>query len=319
MAGLIKTALALHYRTLPPTLCDELQPGAAASRPRRSTSTPRRGPGSRPRGTKRRAAINAFGFGGINSHAILEEAPEADRGAAPGASAGRARRLRGGRRRLRSPRRSSGCRPRSPARLRRLRSRPSPPRPWPATPMSGPARLALVATDAARPRRQARQGARAARRGRANFPGALRHLRRRRSPASGKLAFVFPGEGAQYQGMLADVLMAFPEARRWFDFWDGLYGDGAGVPPVATACSRRRPRSSAETHETPRARALRARDGLRIGLHQLPGAARRDASASALEAGRACSATAAASMRRCGPPASSAARAGRRWKRRSAS
>ena len=39
----------------------------------------------------------------------------------------------------------------------------------------------------------------------------------------GKLAFVFPGEGSQYTGMLTDVLEAFPEARKWFDFWDGLY------------------------------------------------------------------------------------------------
>jgi len=41
----------------------------------------------------------------------------------------------------------------------------------------------------------------------------------------GKVAFLFPGEGAQYPHMLADVCMHFPEARAWFDLMDRAFVD----------------------------------------------------------------------------------------------
>lgn len=37
-----------------------------------------------------------------------------------------------------------------------------------------------------------------------------------------QVAFMFPGEGAQYRGMLADVCMHFPAARHWFDVADAV-------------------------------------------------------------------------------------------------
>ncbi|MFF1379715.1 beta-ketoacyl synthase N-terminal-like domain-containing protein [Streptomyces sp. NPDC058308] len=69
-AGLVKAALALHHATLLPTLhCEDPHPALAATR-------------FRPLGTARpwdaevrRAAVNAFGFGGINAHVVLEQAP----------------------------------------------------------------------------------------------------------------------------------------------------------------------------------------------------------------------------------------------------
>lgn len=36
----------------------------------------------------------------------------------------------------------------------------------------------------------------------------------------GRLAFLFPGEGAQYLNMLADLCLHFPEVRAWFDLID---------------------------------------------------------------------------------------------------
>ncbi len=72
VAGLAKIALALHHKTLPPTL------GV-------TTPNPKAGFGSGPlyvnsetrpwikRGDLRRAAVSAFGFGGTNFHALLEE------------------------------------------------------------------------------------------------------------------------------------------------------------------------------------------------------------------------------------------------------
>ena len=55
-AGLIKTALALHHKVLPPTInVDAAESGARAARARRSTSTPRPGPGFAARRTCRGA------------------------------------------------------------------------------------------------------------------------------------------------------------------------------------------------------------------------------------------------------------------------
>ncbi len=82
MAGLIKAALAVHHRMLPPTLhCEDPHPSLAATRLRPVTEAADwAAPGD---GGPRRAAVNAFGFGGINAHVILEEAPGSRASAAP--------------------------------------------------------------------------------------------------------------------------------------------------------------------------------------------------------------------------------------------
>jgi len=74
MSGLIKTALALSNRSIPPTLNCQSPREELAGAPfyvnidsRPWVKCPQAGP--------RRAGINAFGFGGINVHAILEEVP----------------------------------------------------------------------------------------------------------------------------------------------------------------------------------------------------------------------------------------------------
>ncbi|WP_411103216.1 beta-ketoacyl synthase N-terminal-like domain-containing protein [Streptomyces sp. cmx-4-9] len=80
MAGLIKAALALHEGVLPPTLhLDEPHEGLARTRmrPVHAAEPWERGP------QPRRAAVNAFGFGGINAHAVLEEAPPGPRPSQP--------------------------------------------------------------------------------------------------------------------------------------------------------------------------------------------------------------------------------------------
>jgi acyl transferase domain-containing protein/phosphopantetheinyl transferase len=81
MVGVIKTALALYHRTIPPTLhCEEPLPGMFESRflpPREAI--PWDG-GEYPL----IAGVNAFGFGGINSHAILTAyEPEPSSSSAP--------------------------------------------------------------------------------------------------------------------------------------------------------------------------------------------------------------------------------------------
>lgn len=71
IAGLIKIALSLYHKTLPATLHCEKPNAALKETPFyiNSVTRPWIHGGSAPR----RAAVNAFGFGGINAHAILEE------------------------------------------------------------------------------------------------------------------------------------------------------------------------------------------------------------------------------------------------------
>lgn len=70
-AGLIKAALALEHGILPPTLhCDSPHPAlTGTSFATLDEAQPWIHAGSEPR----RAAVSAFGFGGINAHVVLEE------------------------------------------------------------------------------------------------------------------------------------------------------------------------------------------------------------------------------------------------------
>lgn len=73
MAALIKTALAIHHGLLPPTLhCERPHPRLADTRFRVVAVGE---PWVRPR-DQRIAALNAFGFGGINAHVVLRGVPE---------------------------------------------------------------------------------------------------------------------------------------------------------------------------------------------------------------------------------------------------
>lgn len=72
IASVIKMALALYHRVLPPMLCDEPNPELGIERSALYLNTETR-PWVHGAREPRRAGVNAFGFGGINAHAILEE------------------------------------------------------------------------------------------------------------------------------------------------------------------------------------------------------------------------------------------------------
>jgi hypothetical protein len=79
MAGLIKTAMALHDAVLPPSLhLEEPHPALTEGRLR-----PLRELAGWESSRPRLAAVNAFGFGGSNAHLVLEEAPGRSRRRAP--------------------------------------------------------------------------------------------------------------------------------------------------------------------------------------------------------------------------------------------
>ncbi|WP_029349951.1 type I polyketide synthase [Bosea sp. 117] len=228
MAGLIKTAMALRHKVLPPTLCKNVNPELGIETTRLYVNTAAR-PWIQPMGTPRRAAVNAFGFGGINSHAILEEAPATGPAPRPhhlpaelivlaadttAALAGAIDALLAG---LEGPLADASLASIGAALAERAVG-------------AGPARLALVAADKAELRDRLSKARDRIASGRVSLNGRSGYFSAD-APVEGKLAFVFPGEGAQYQGMLAEALAAFPEAREWFDFWDGLFGDARGFRP----------------------------------------------------------------------------------------
>ena len=237
VAGLIKTALALHHRVLPPTIgVSEPNPKLGLERTPFYLNTETRPwihGGSEPR----RAGINAFGFGGINAHAVLEEFDD-------GKAAARGEH--------RPPRDSEVCILEAEsahaladlaAELEQsLASEPQAERKPEITLVELSAALARgLGTARPEARRRLAIVATSLDDLRTKLGQAIEKLRdptcRRIKTVSGiyyesepfgrdaKVVFVFPGEGSQYPNMLADVCLHFPEAREVFDRIDRLYAD----------------------------------------------------------------------------------------------
>ncbi|WP_329402539.1 SDR family NAD(P)-dependent oxidoreductase [Streptomyces melanogenes] len=223
LAGLIKAALALHTGITPPTL--HLQEPNAAWDPATSPfafhaeARPWAAPAA-----ERIAGVSAFGFGGTNFHAVLT-AHDADaipaqgyeewpaelflfRGADTAAAGREAEWLLG---ELGEP--GAGLRLRDAALVaaRRAETRP------------GPVRIAVVAESVEELRGLLRKAG-AGEWGRGVYPadgsasGGPSGVPGTDRPggdglgADAKVAFLFPGQGSQRPGMLAELLVAFPEA-----------------------------------------------------------------------------------------------------------
>ena len=74
-AGILKAILALQHRVLPPTIKVNRPPAALLSDDCPFYVNTEARPWLKPRGYPRRAAVSAFGFGGSNFHCVLEESP----------------------------------------------------------------------------------------------------------------------------------------------------------------------------------------------------------------------------------------------------
>jgi acyl transferase domain-containing protein len=255
VAGLLKAALALHHRVLPPTLHVE-QPNA---RLRESGSPFYLNAEPVPwttGGTPRRAGVSSFGFGGTNFHAVLEEytgdflerrEPGCDEwpaevftwGAASAPALGAS---------LAAIRESLAAAP--PPSLRSLSAavcRAS------AQVADAHVRLAIVAASHDDLRAKLAVAADALAAGTQTLADP-RGVYIGSGPRAGKLAFLFPGQGSQAPGMLRDLAVQFPELRETLDAFDRTLDGGLPrrlstyiYPPAAFAPAEQDARARALT------------------------------------------------------------------------
>ncbi|MDO9453308.1 MAG: SDR family NAD(P)-dependent oxidoreductase [Stagnimonas sp.] len=198
IAGVIKVAKALHHRVLPPT-GQITQPNAAwraGSSPFQLNRKPAPWLAS---GSVARAAVSAFGFGGTNFHTILSAYPAHQ--CAVGAAELPAELFAVRADNLAAAQLTLGlladflAASDAPLALRDLARTL-----WQAG--EGAVQIAFVASDLA----ELRTRLHSARTGQAVSGIHFRDC----SQPSGKVAFLFPGQGSQYPGMLRDLLVYFP-------------------------------------------------------------------------------------------------------------
>ncbi|TJY56719.1 acyltransferase domain-containing protein [Sinimarinibacterium sp. CAU 1509] len=253
-ASMIKMALSLYQKVLPPTLCDEPAPELELEKTPFYINNETR-PWIHDDRTPRRAGVDAFGFGGINAHVILEEyrpsngtavqvpvmhAPSESELVVLGAAS-------------RSDLLAAVGALRETLQRSPLASLPSLAKAC-AERSEGEHRLAIVAADKAELLKRLEQAA-----DKLHDP-AVGPFKTRGGlyygigNAPGKVCVLFPGEGAQYTNMLADVCVHFPQARSWFDFLESTTeGRGARAPvifPVPTTIDEQtRAGLEAQLHE----------------------------------------------------------------------
>lgn len=238
-ASLIKMALSLYYKTLPPTLCDEVNPALGIENTPFYINTETR-PWVHSDLTPRRAGVNAFGFGGINAHAILEEykgQPEPNSKTVVLMSHRQQKVWQDWPSELFvfSGQTSTELQDWVAKTQRYIEARPDTRLCSLASTLAqaevAPYRLAIVAkslTELSSKLDQALEQM-------ANAKPAWRLVKRRvyfgaNQVPEGKIAFMFSSEGSQYPNMLAKLCLYFPQVRAWFDFLDEAFGDRQLAP-----------------------------------------------------------------------------------------
>lgn len=232
-ASIIKTALALYHKVLPPTLCEEVNPDLEIEKTPFYVNNQTRPWIHGNSETPRRAGVNAFGFGGINAHTILEEYTgtqqqdvkqlhkdwptellifAADNRTAVIDLINRVQKLIEANPNI------------SLADLAyTLSTRPN-----------NNYRAAVIAKDL--PDLQTKLSfvvdkLKDPKRTQIQTRTGIYYKEHTSQVESGKTAFLFPGEGSQYPNMLADLCLYFPQVREWFDFLDETFAETRKQPP----------------------------------------------------------------------------------------
>ncbi len=218
-AGLLKAALALHQKVLPPTIKVERPDPRLNLEASPFYLNTRVRPWVKADGP-RRAAVSSFGFGGSNYHVTLEE--YAGPYAAARLWAGGALVLVGGADAPSLARAAQAIAARIATDGLEAVARDS----QIAFNAKAPYRLAIVAADA--PQFQERLATALKQNGAFTAPGL--HLAVGEGNG-GKVAFLFPGQGSQYVSMGADLAVAFDEARAVWDRQAAL-PDASARPPL---------------------------------------------------------------------------------------
>ncbi len=232
IAALIKTALALYHRVLPPTLhVDEPNPELHLEKTPFYINTETRPWIHGSQESLRRAAVSAFGFGGINAHVVLEEADLAD------AAGFRSRQLSwdtevlllyGSSREdiLEQVRALAMFLERAPGVvLRDLAYTLN------TTRANAPGSTCLAIVASSIPEVQDKLD-RALKKLSDPQVGQIKtrdgvYWTAQPLNSPGAVAFLFPGEGSQYVNMLADLCIHFPEVRAQFDLIDRIFAGHA--------------------------------------------------------------------------------------------
>ncbi len=242
-AGLLKTVLALRDKMLPPSVhCEHPSPDIDFAHSPLYVNGKLR-PWPAPPDGVRRAGVSAFGFGGTNFHAVLEEyIPHRLHGngkkvAGAAVDDGRAAEVLSHRAPLRGALLIGGASADDLAeRLRTIQTAaasgnaPAPSAPA-ASDLRAPERLAIDYADAAD---LADKSAKALKALAANQPMQWKALRaqgifRGHGPAP-KVAFLYPGQGSQYANMLRGLRAADPIVAATFAEADGVMAPLLGKP-----------------------------------------------------------------------------------------
>ncbi|MBI3836167.1 MAG: acyltransferase domain-containing protein, partial [Planctomycetes bacterium] len=232
VAGMLKAALALHHKTLPPTI-GVTKPNSKANFGQSPfyINTESRPWISRLDGTPRRAGVSAFGFGGTNFHAVLEEYQGEDAIAASTSveswpaelflwKASSSSQITKSIDQVLSAL-DQGAKPL----LRDLAAAVC----EAASSLSGNCCLALVAGSLEDLKTKLIAAKDAIAKGSADFrdPRGV-FFSTESTNEKGKIAFLFPGQGSQSVNMLRDLAIAMPAVREQFECANMALGDSLG-------------------------------------------------------------------------------------------
>jgi acyl transferase domain-containing protein/phosphopantetheinyl transferase len=226
-ASLIKTALALYHKILPPTLCETVNPDLEIEKTPFYINTETRPWIHNNSKAPRRAGVNAFGFGGVNAHAVLEEYTGSEKNYQllhqqlptellifSGEERQEVIEL------INQVQQQLSDDAVTLADLAYTLS----------TKVVGKHRLAIVAKNINDLEKKLNTATEKLKEPKDHWQTRTGIYYSSVNQTPQPLAFLFPGEGSQYPNMLADLCLYFPRIRQWFDFLDETFSERKNSP-----------------------------------------------------------------------------------------